>query len=94
MVNYCISCNIYNTLFRDIRLCYERSYRPYASKTGYYNWLDEPVSPRYFRINKLDAVIEDVFNEHKSRCGFTRMFVELKSRNGKIEIDNNAAEKL
>ncbi len=52
-----------------------------VSKTGYYNWLDEPIGPRDSRLNKLDVLIEDVFNEHKSRYGSTRIFAELKSRN-------------
>ena len=52
-----------------------------VSKTGYYNWLDEPIGARDSRLNKLDIVIEDVFNEHKSRYGSTRVFAELKSRN-------------
>lgn len=52
-----------------------------VSKTGYYNWLDEPIGSRDFRLNKLDILIGDVFNEHKSRYGSTRIFAELKSRN-------------
>lgn len=51
-----------------------------VSKTGYYNWLDEPISPKVARLNELDVLIEDIFNEHKSRYGSTRIFAELKAR--------------
>jgi len=52
-----------------------------VSKTRYYQWVNNPISARDSRLNALDTMIKDIFNEHKSRYGSTRIFAELKSRN-------------
>jgi len=51
-----------------------------VSKTGYYEWIQEPIGPREKRLLELDSLIENIFIEHKERYGSTRIFAELKDR--------------
>lgn len=51
-----------------------------VSKTGYYEWVQEPIGPREKRLLELDSLIQDIFVEHKERYGSTRIFAELKDR--------------
>jgi len=48
------------------------------SKSGYYEWRGEPVGIMEKRQMELDTAIKDIFYEHKSRYGSTRIFKELK----------------
>jgi transposase InsO family protein len=49
-----------------------------VSKSRYYEWSKQPISKRQQRIQELDYMITEVFNEHKSRYGATRICYELK----------------
>jgi putative transposase len=51
------------------------------SKSGYYNWVNTPIGPRAKQQEELDIMIKDIFEEHKSRYGSTRIFKELKGLN-------------
>lgn len=51
-----------------------------VSKTGYYQWLHNPVGKREQQTVILDNLIKKIFYEHKSRYGSTRIYKELKSR--------------
>jgi len=52
-----------------------------VSKSSYYEWLKDPIGARARSQKSLDQSIKEVFFEHKSRYGSTRIFKELKSRN-------------
>ena len=47
------------------------------SKSGYYRWCQHPTSIRERRQNQLDQLISQIFVEHKSRYGATRIKEEL-----------------
>lgn len=49
-----------------------------VSKSGYYDWIKEPVGIRQKQQNDLDFLIKDIFYDHKSRYGSTRIFKEIK----------------
>jgi len=49
-----------------------------VSKSRYYEWAKQPTSKRQQRIQKLDYMITEIFNKHKSRYGSTRIYHELK----------------
>ena len=50
-----------------------------VSKSGYYEWLQEPISKRLKQTKKLDDLIRQIFFQHKSRYGSTRIYHELKA---------------
>jgi len=49
-------------------------------KSIYYVWLNTPFSKRQKQTEDLDAMIQTIFDEHKSRYGSTRITIELKAR--------------
>jgi putative transposase len=49
-------------------------------KSIYYEWLNTPFSKRDKQKHNLDEIIKEIFDEHKSRYGSTRIYKELKSR--------------
>lgn len=47
-----------------------------VSKSRYYEWRQRPISKQQKRIQALDYMITEIFNEHKSRYGSTRIYYE------------------
>jgi len=56
----------------------------HLSTSSYYRWLDNPISKRQQNDTGLDNAIIQIFDEHKSRYGSTRIYDTLKDNGWKI----------
>lgn len=54
-----------------------------ASKSGYYEWLERPISPREQSNKALDKDIETVYINHRGNYGYPRIYEELQANNTK-----------
>jgi putative transposase len=63
-----------------------------VSRSGYYDWIDRPQSPRRRRQLKLSAKIRQVYQEHKGLYGSPRLTADLKER--KLKVCRNTVARL
>ena len=52
------------------------------NKSGYYRWLQQPISKRAQRECEIDALIKLVFSQDKSRYGASRIALDIKEFHG------------
>ena len=52
-----------------------------VNRSGYYAWLDRPLSKRALANQALDAKIHYLFNQHRERAGSPRMTQDLRAAN-------------
>lgn len=62
------------------------------NKSGYYRWLQQPISKRAQRECEIDALIELLFFQHKSRYGACRIALDIKQYYG-IAVKRNYVAK-
>ena len=62
------------------------------NKSGYYRWLQQPISKRAQRECEIDALIELLFFQHKSRYGACRITLDIKQYYG-IAVKRNYVAK-
>ena len=64
-----------------------------VSTSGYYRWIENPISKRDIRHQELDEEIFAIFTKNESRYGATRVYKEMKNKGWKVTL-NKVSERM